>query len=168
MVRAEEKKRRIIWMREAFNLFVFFICFTTLHACSNQETISNIETKDFAKALFVQKVENSTSTEELTELITDPAKIQSTLDLVDGLPVKETTSDKVFKMMKAEDTYMFYFSKTDEMVTGKVPYAFYILGDGHVIFTHGDVDELLEKPLMTTETHEDLLDDVRQRLKVDF
>ncbi|XXM72439.1 hypothetical protein ACQ0QQ_00620 [Lysinibacillus sphaericus] len=154
-------------MRTAFIIFVLFLILS-LHACSNHETISTIEAGDFAKALFVQKVENSTSKEELTKMITDPAKIKAALDLVDGLLVKETTSDKVLKMMKAEDTYMFYFSKTDEMVTGKVPYAFYILGDGHVIFTHGDEDELLVKPLITAETHEDLLEEVRQGLNIDF
>jgi hypothetical protein len=155
-------------MRSKLIIILSLLCCIPLVACSADESVSKIADTSFAEALFVQKVKNNTSTEEQTKKITDPLKIEKTVKLVDGLKVKKTTSDKVLNMMKTEDTYMFYFSKTDETTTGKVPYVFHILGNGRVIFTHGDVDELLEEPLITKETHEELLEKMKKELSIDF
>ncbi|MBB2483538.1 hypothetical protein H5P36_25730 [Bacillus sp. APMAM] len=155
--------------------FIFFITLSILGviflgACSNTDDVMKIKNKNFAQVLFVQKVENDTSKEELTKKITDETKIKETLDLLDGLKVKKIKSNSVQNRMKSKDTYMFVFLKEKGMPVGKgkIPYAFYILNDGTIIFTHKDIDSLLETPLITTEAHKDILKKIKENLNISF
>ena len=122
----------------------------------------------FAEALFVQKVEDFTSTEALTKTITEPARIENSFHMLEGIEMKDISDEKVTELMKSNDTYMFSLSKTDKMTTGKVPYGFIILGDGTIIFTHSAVGEIREKPLISTEPHKDMLSSMKEKLNIQF
>lgn len=153
--------------------FIFLITFSILATillggCSTTEDVMKINKKNFAQALIVEKVENNTSKEELTKKITDETKIKETLELLDGLKVKKIKSKNVLDKMKSNDTYMFAFSKIKKLPVGKLPYAFYILDDGTIIFTHKNVDSLLETPLITTDTHKDILEKIKENLSIEF
>ncbi|TMU85042.1 hypothetical protein FGG79_14195 [Bacillus sp. BHET2] len=71
--------------------------------------------------------------------------------------------------MKSKETYMFSFFKTDDITGVKiVPYTFYIMEDGTIIFTHKGVDSLQEEPLVTTEEHQELLNRIKENLEIEF
>ncbi|MGV3466137.1 MAG: hypothetical protein ACO1OT_12695 [Heyndrickxia sp.] len=157
-------------MKKKFIFFITLIILGTilLGGCSTTEDVMKIEKTNFAKVLFVQKVVNDTSNEKLTKEITDETKIKETLELLDGLKVKKMKSKNVLAKMKSNDTYMFAISKTNKLSAGKVPYAFYILNDGTIIFTHKDVDSLLDTPLITTKAHKDILEKMKENLNIVF
>jgi len=155
--------------------FLFFIAFSILgtfllRGCSTSKDVMKINNKNFAQVLFVQKVENDTAKDELTKEITDETKIKETLELLDGLKVKKIKIKNMLNKMKSSNTYMFFFSKTKKLPVGKgkVPYAFHILDDGTIIFTHKNVDSLLETPLITTDAHKDILEKIKENLSIGF
>lgn len=139
-----------------------------LGACGDHVEELKIDNVGFAESLFVQKVEDFTSTEALTKTITEPAKIEKTFQRLEGIEMREISGEKVTEMMKSNDTYMFSLSKTDKMTTGKVPYGFTILGDGTIIFTHSSVGKIREKPLISTKLHKDIFDSMKEELDIIF
>ncbi|RDU37937.1 hypothetical protein DRW41_09000 [Neobacillus piezotolerans] len=98
--------------------------------------------------------------------VKNPQKAEEILSMVEGLEVKEA-KEKV--RIESPDTYMFSFLKGDDSERRKmVPYSFFVLGDGTFVFTHEDVDKPLDKPLVTTSEHKELLDEIRQQLNLNF
>ncbi|WP_431804512.1 hypothetical protein [Halobacillus andaensis] len=103
----------------------------------------------------------------MTKTVKNDSKINSVLDRIDGLDVRESKQD-LMTMLESRDSYMFSFSENQRLETGQVPYAFYILEDGTFIFTFDDVNSVREKPLITTENHKELLKDIKRDLEVTF
>ncbi|MCA1054002.1 hypothetical protein LCM10_03300 [Rossellomorea aquimaris] len=156
-------------MRKKFTtFFVFIVTLQLLTACNGKVETINFDNKGDTKLLFVQKVENFTSREELTKEITDQSKINRMIDSLDGIEAMEISSNKATDLMESQDAYMFSFSKTKQLTTGMVPFGFVFLEDGTIIFTHREVDQLREKPLVTTDTHEELLTRIKDDLEVEF
>lgn len=117
--------------------------------------------------LFIQKVEDNASSEEMTKIVKDKQKVKKILTMIEGLKVKETNSEYVLEQMKSQNTYIFSFSEDENIETGVVPYAFNVLNDGTFIFTHEKVNSL-QKPRITTGKHQDLLNEMKQLLEIDF
>ncbi|MGD6801887.1 hypothetical protein ACQCVK_20020 [Rossellomorea vietnamensis] len=139
-----------------------------LGACASGEEVLKIEDTTFAKMLIVQKVENDTSDEALTKSITDETKVEETLKLVRGLKVKELSTDEFFNKLKSQNSYSFSFFKTEQDTSGMIPYTFYVLEDGTMMFTFEEVDSLREKPLITIHAEKELLDKIKDHLEIEF
>ncbi|TYS89900.1 hypothetical protein [Rossellomorea aquimaris] len=60
-----------------------------MSGCSNGEQVIEIENKEKASSLFIQKVENDTSSEELTKVVSDKQQIEQVLTMAEGLEVKK-------------------------------------------------------------------------------
>lgn len=154
-----------IWKKFIMPIFVL----TFLISCSSGSNDITIKNKTFASNLFVQKVENSTSSEELTKNISNKEKIEQVFQMVDGLEVEEKQREDVFEMMNSDDLYTFVFTDKNKFETGKEPpYAFYALEDGTFLFTHEGLNSVRKKPVVTTEKHKDLLQEIMQHFDVDF
>ncbi|QTM99069.1 hypothetical protein ERJ70_06990 [Sediminibacillus dalangtanensis] len=139
-----------------------------LSACSESEQVIEIEDKGLSSSIFIQKVENNSSSEEMTKMVNDKQKIEDVLTMVDGLKAKKTSSEEMMDKMKSTNTYMFAFSKGEELKTGKAaPYAFYALENGTFIFPYNDFNST-HKPLITIEKHEGLVDELKQLLGIQF
>ncbi|GGD25707.1 hypothetical protein [Pontibacillus salipaludis] len=139
-----------------------------LVACSNGEQVIEIEGKDRASALFIQKVENHSTSDESSLKVNDRQLIEKVLTKVEGLTVKETTTEKTMEKMKSSITYMFVFSESEEFQTGKpLPYAFYILEDGTFIFPYSDFNSK-QNPLITTDNDQELLDEMKDLVEIEF
>ncbi|PFA62976.1 hypothetical protein CN378_18215 [Bacillus sp. AFS015802] len=140
----------------------------SLAGCSNSEHVMEIEHKEKAGSLFIQKVENNTSTEELTKVVQDQDQIKEVLTKIEGLKVEKISSDKMMDKMKSTDTYMFVFSEGKEMEAGKAaPFAFHVLEDGTFLFPYSGFDAPQE-PLITVDKHEERLDELKQLLGIKF
>jgi hypothetical protein len=152
-------KNYFIW----FTLILVFL----LSACTGNEQVIEIKSKDSLRTLLIEKVDGNSSSEEMTKIVKDKDKIEKVLSVIEGLKVKESSSEHVFDEIKTQSTYTFSFSK-NEIESGKeVPYAFFILKDGTLIFTHNDVDSPIT-PRVTTIKDKDLLNDIKQILKIQF
>lgn len=148
--------------------FLIFTILLTISACSQSEEVIKIKDKNLSSMLFIQKVEDNSSNEEMTKVVKDKQKIEQILTMIEGLKVKDTNSEYVSDVMKSQNTYMFGFSEGEKMETGKkIPYAFYILENGTFIFPHNDFNALQE-PRVTLEKHKELLDEIKNRLDIDF
>ncbi len=90
----------------ALLLSLLFFVIGLLSACSNSDEIIKIDNKSFAKVLFVQKVEGSSSNEELTKKISETAKIKEILNMVEGIKVQEAEEESLFETLKSQNTYM--------------------------------------------------------------
>ncbi|WP_010529145.1 hypothetical protein [Lentibacillus jeotgali] len=118
--------------------------------------------------LFIQKVEDNTSSEEMTKVIKDKQKIKQVLTMVEGLKVKETNSENITDQLKSQNNYSFNFSKGEKLETSKrVPYSFTVLSDGTFIFPYKDFNSL-QKPRITIEKHKELFNDIKQLLEINF
>lgn len=146
-------------------LIILFV----LSACSGNEIeVIEINNKNFSNALFIQKVVDDSSTEEMTKMVSDQQKIEKILTMVDGLKVEETNTDYMFKEMKSRNTYMFVFTEGEELPLEKeIPYAFNVLEDGTFFFSYKNVNSH-QKPRKTIEKHKDLLNEMKQLLEIDF
>ncbi|WP_042351370.1 hypothetical protein [Bacillus massiliigorillae] len=152
-----------------YRFISLLIVLLVLSACSDkQEEVIEIKDKHFSGKLWVQKVENITSTEEQMKMTTNKQMIEQILSMVDGLAVKEMNNEKMLEKMKSQDSYFFSFAEGTKMEIAKpMPYAFIVLKDGTFIFTHKDVHSVT-KPLVTIEKHPDLLEEMKQLVKVEF
>jgi hypothetical protein len=153
-------KNYFIW----FTLILVFL----LSACSGNEQVVEIKSKDSLRTLLIEKVDGNSSSEEMTKIVKDKDKIEKVLSMIEGLKVKESSSQHVFDEIKLQSTYTFSFSDNEEIESGKeVPYAFLILKDGTLIFTHKDVDSPIT-PLITTVKDKNLLNEIKHILEVQF
>lgn len=145
----------------------YFICFTLilffLHsACSGSEQVIEIKSKDSLKTLLIEKVDGNSSSEEMTKIVKDKDKIENVLSMIEGLKVKESSSEYVFDEIKSQSTYTFSFFESEEIESGKeVPYAFSVLNYGTLIFSHKDVGSPITLRI-TTAKDKDLLNDINQ------
>lgn len=140
-----------------------------LSACSGKEEVIQIENKNFSGTLWIQKVEDNSSSEEMTKIVRDKQKIEQILTMVDGLKVKEKDTEYMFDELKSHNAYMFIITEGKKMESGKVvpSYAFNVLDDGTFFFTNINVNSI-RKPRMTTEKHKDLLNEMKQLLELNF
>jgi hypothetical protein len=144
-------------------ILVFILC-----GCSNSEQVKEIENKDKAGSLFIQKVENDTSSEELTKVVDDKQQIEQVLAMIEGLEVKKVSSEESVEKMKGSNTYMFAFLEGKEIESGKkAPFAYYALENGTFIFPYSDFYSPQE-PLITVESQKGLLDDIKQLFELTF
>ncbi|WP_409271695.1 hypothetical protein V1499_19130 [Neobacillus sp. SCS-31] len=98
--------------------------------------------------------------------VNSPQKAEEILSMVEGLKVKEA-KEKV--RIESPDTYVFSFHRGENSGIEKiVGYSFFVLGDGTFVFTHQDINKPLDNPLVTTSTHKELLDEIRQQLNLNF
>ncbi|MFD2922719.1 hypothetical protein [Halobacillus naozhouensis] len=151
----------------ALLLSIFFFVIGLLSACSNSGEVIKIDNKSFAEVLFVQKVEGRSSNEEMTKKISERAKIKEILNMVEGIKVQEAEKESLFGTLKSQNTYMFSFSKELKSAE-EVPYVFYALNDGTFIFTQDKVNSSRKAPLISTERHKYLLNEIKEKLKLDF
>ncbi|MEH7309312.1 hypothetical protein [Neobacillus drentensis] len=139
-----------------------------LSACSANEEVIKIHSKDSLRTLFIQKVEGNSSSEEMTKIVKDKDKIEKILSKIEGLKVEDSNSQFAFDELKSQNTYTFSFFDSEKFESGKeVPYAFSVLNDGTFIFTHKDVG-LIKTPRMTIAKHKDLLNEMKQLLEINF
>lgn len=115
----------------------------------------------------MQKVEGNSSNEDLTKKISEPSKIKEILNMVEGVKVQEVEEKSLFETLKSQNTYMFSFS--EELKSAEeMPYAFYVLKDGTLVFTHDKVNSVRKKPLVSSDKHKDLLNEIKDKLELDF
>lgn len=139
-----------------------------LVGCSNSEQTLEIQPKEKAGSLFIQKVENNTSSEELTKIVRDQGQIEEVLSKIEGLKVEDISSDEMMDKMKSSDTYMFVFSEGKEMEPGKAaPFAFNVLENGTFLFSYSGFDSP-QKPLITVDEHKELLEELKELAGIEF
>lgn len=140
-----------------------------MSACSAQEEeVIEIQNKNFSGLLLIQKVENNSSSDKLSKIINDKQKIEKVLSMVEGLEVRKTDTDYMMDELKSNNAYSFSFAEGDEMETPKQsPYSFVVLNDGTFFFTHKEVNSI-QQPRITIVKHEELLNEMKQLLDVDF
>ncbi|MGG0657862.1 hypothetical protein [Rummeliibacillus pycnus] len=129
-----------------------------LSACSEKKKeVTKLENVDSSELLIIQKVEGNSKATEDNIIVKDKKKIEQILAMVDGIKVEETTSKYMMDEMKKHTTYMFNFEEDQGIKSGEnVAYAFDILEDGTIFFTHKDVHSV-QKPRISIEKHKDLL-----------
>ena len=139
-----------------------------MSGCSNGEQVIEIENKEKAGSLFIQKVENDSSSEELTKVVSDKQQIEQVLTMAEGLEVKKINSEVTMEKMKASNTYMFVFSEGKGIESGKkATFAFYALENGTFIFPYRDFNSPQE-PLITVERQKGLLDEMKKLIEITF
>ncbi|MRG86014.1 lipoprotein [Salinibacillus xinjiangensis] len=148
---------------------IILLAFITLmlSACSGNEETINFEDKSFANTLFIQKAENNSSSEEMRKMVTDKEKINEILSMVEGLKVEKINTDKFMEKLMSQSSYMFGFLKGDGTNTEKGKYAFNFLEDGTILFNY-DKDDNPGTPLITTDKHKDLLNQMKMLLEIHF
>lgn len=153
-------------MKKHFIISLILI-FSFLNACSDNEETIKFEDKNFANTLIVQKVVDNASTDDMQSIITEKNNINKTLSLVEGLTAKKIDMDTFSEKMKSQDFYMFGFLKGDGTTTEQGAYAFNILEDGTILYNYDNIDNP-QYSLISTEKHEDILNEFKQVLGVDF
>ncbi|MFZ3579165.1 hypothetical protein [Virgibacillus sp. DJP39] len=138
-----------------------------LGACSGNEKTIQLEDRSFANTLFIQKVENNSSSEEMSKTVKDKDKIEEVLSMVEGLNVQKINTDTFMENLKSQNSYMLGFFKGNGTNTEKGKYAFNILEDGTVLFNSDKVDNP-GTLLITTKKHKDLLNEMKQLLEINF
>ncbi|CQR46621.1 hypothetical protein BN1058_00890 [Paraliobacillus sp. PM-2] len=138
-----------------------------LSACSSNAETINFEDKSFANTLYIQKVENNSSSEEMNKMVTDKDKINEVLSMVEGLKVEKINTDTFMEKLQSQSAYMFGFFQGDGKNTEKGKYAFNILEDGTILLNYDRVDNP-GTPLITTEKNKDLLNEMKQKLEISF
>ncbi|RIW28668.1 hypothetical protein D3H55_21065 [Bacillus salacetis] len=130
--------------------------------------MKEIENKEKAGTLLIQKVENGTTAEELTKEVNDKQQIEQALAMIKGLEVKRISSEETMEKMQASNTYMFVFSEGKDIESGKqASFAFYALENGTFIFPYSDFNSP-QTPLITIETHKELLANMKQLFELTF
>ncbi|QGH32888.1 hypothetical protein GI584_01945 [Gracilibacillus salitolerans] len=148
--------------------FILVILLGLLCACSTEEKTVQIENKDFANTLFVQKVENNFTSDKLAMLIEDPEKIKNALSMVEGLEAEEIDNDERIGILENHDNYyMFGFFEGESTNIQKEDYGFQILEDGKILFNYDQLDNS-DYPLVTVDTHKDILEDMKEMLEITF
>ncbi|MED3652853.1 hypothetical protein P4489_00585 [Heyndrickxia sporothermodurans] len=139
-----------------------------LCACSGNKEEIKIVKKNSLSTIFIQKVVDNSSSEEMTKIVKDKKMVEKILSMVEGLKVKKSNSKYIFDEMKTQNTYSFGFFENEKIQSGKkVPYAFYVLNDGTFVFTHNDVGSI-KKTRITIDKHKDLLSKMKQLLEINF
>ncbi|WP_421385252.1 hypothetical protein ACOJQI_10965 [Bacillus salacetis] len=136
-----------------------------LSACSGNEKI-RFEDKSFASTLMIQKVENSTSSEEMTTIVTDQEKIKNILTMIEDLEVKNIKVNTFMETLTSKTSYMFVFFEEGRSAE-KAEFAFYILEDGTILFNSQE-SRNPGKPLIGKEKQLDILNEMKQTLEIDF
>ncbi|MGN8682416.1 hypothetical protein ACTNEO_14795 [Gracilibacillus sp. HCP3S3_G5_1] len=126
-----------------------------------------IEDKDFANILLIQKVENNFTSEQLSKQIEDQEMIEQVLTMVEGLKVEEIDNEELIKILESQDNYyMFDFYEGEDTNILRGDYGFHVLEDGTMLF---NVDLLsVTNPLVTVETHKELLEAMKEMLEINF
>jgi hypothetical protein len=140
-----------------------------MSACTEKKKeVVEIKDKNFSGMLMIQKLEDNISSEEMTKIVRDKQKIEKIVTMVEGLEVRETKTDKMLDVIKAQDSYSFIFAEGERVESGKpAPYSFTVLNDGTFFFTSKDVNSI-QKPRKTIVEHKELLNEMKQLLEVDF
>ncbi|MED3652109.1 hypothetical protein [Heyndrickxia sporothermodurans] len=139
-----------------------------LCACSGNKEEIKIDKKNSLSTIFIQKVVDNSSSEEMTKIVKDKKMVKKILSMVEGLKVKKSDSQYIFDEMKTQNTYSFNFFESEKIQSGKkVPYAFYVLNDGTFVFTHNDVGSI-KKTRITIDKHKDLFSKMKQLLEINF
>ncbi|KYD03519.1 hypothetical protein [Heyndrickxia sporothermodurans] len=140
-----------------------------LCACSGNKEEIKIDKKNSLSTIFIQKVENNSSSEGMTKIVKDKKMVEKILSMVEGLKVKKSNSKYIFDEMKTQNTYSFGFFENEKIQSGekKVPYAFYVLNDGIFVFTHNDVGSI-KKTRITIDKHKNLFSKMKQLLEINF
>ncbi|MGN8647283.1 hypothetical protein [Gracilibacillus sp. HCP3S3_G5_2] len=146
---------------------ILVILLGLLCACSPEEQIVQIEDKDFANILLIQKVENNFTSEQLSKQIEDQEMIEQVLTMVEGLKVEEIDNEELIKILESQDNYyMFDFYEGEDTNILRGDYGFHVLEDGTMLF---NVDLLsVTNPLVTVETHKELLEAMKEMLEINF
>lgn len=146
---------------------ILVILLGLLCACSPEEQTVQIEDKDFANILLIQKVENNFTSEQLSKQIEDQEMIEQVLTMVEGLKVEEIDNEELIKILESQDNYyMFDFYEGDDTNILRGDYGFHVLEDGTMLF---NVDLLsVTNPLVTVETHKELLEAMKEMLGINF
>ncbi|WP_163582911.1 hypothetical protein [Gracilibacillus saliphilus] len=148
--------------------FILVILFGLLCACATEEKTVQIENKDFADTLFVQKVENNFTSDKLAKMIEDSEKIKQVLSKVEGLEAEKIDNDELISILENHDSYyMFGFFEGDSTNIQKEDYGFQILEDGTILFNYDQVDNS-DHPLVTVDTHKDILEEMKEMLEITF
>ncbi|GAE93169.1 hypothetical protein JCM21714_2221 [Gracilibacillus boraciitolerans JCM 21714] len=146
----------------------FIICLGLLSACANEEETVNIDDKDFANTLYVQKVENNFTSKELTKPIEDQEMIQRVLTMVDGLQAEKMTTDEFIQQLENHDSYYrFGFYGESGVEEQRNQYAFQIMTDGTIIFNFDQINNP-SYPLISVETHQNILKELKKVLEIHF
>ncbi|MDX8046455.1 hypothetical protein SH601_10720 [Gracilibacillus sp. S3-1-1] len=144
------------------------ILVSLLCGCGTIKTNVQIEDKDFADLLFVQKVENNFTSDKLAMPISNQTEIRQVLSMVDGLDAKKIDNDELINILEKQDNYyMFAFFESEESNPTTREYRFQVLEDGTILF---DVNKIgtSDFPLVTTDTHNDLLEEMKEMLEINF
>lgn len=159
-----QEERKLYMRYQIVPLIVILFLFS---ACSGNGEAIKIEDKSFANTLFIQKVEDNSTAEELSKIVRDKEKIEQVLSLVEGLKVEEIKKENFFDELKSHNSYMFGFLKDKKIKTGKIPYSFYILDDGTFLFNYEN-DDSQRTLRVTIEKQKKLFEEIKQLLKIDF
>ncbi|MEW4305626.1 hypothetical protein [Rossellomorea marisflavi] len=138
-----------------------------LAGCSAKEEIIAFKDKQFANTLIVQKVENNTSTEEQTKMVTEKNTIEKVLTQVEGLEVEEISQDSFMKKLKSKSSYSFVFLGPDQIESGKGKYAFTILKDGTILFNFAEVEDP-GSTMISKQKQPEVLEELKKQLDVSF
>jgi len=138
-----------------------------LAGCSAKEETIAFKDKQFANTLIVQKVENNTSTEEQTKMITEKDTLEKVLTQVEGLEVEEISQDSFMKKLKSKSSYTFVFLGPDQKESGKGKYAFAILEDGTILFNFAEVEDP-GSTMISKQKQPQVLEELKSQLDVSF
>ncbi|MGP4040134.1 hypothetical protein ACTWP4_09600 [Gracilibacillus sp. D59] len=153
-------------MRKVSVILVVLLCLVC--ACNTDVKTVQIENKDFAKILFVQKIENNFTSEKLSKPIEDKEKIKKVLSMVEGLEAEEINTDELIRILEDQDNYyMFGFYKDDRTSLGRGDYGFQFLENGTILFSY-DQPSTPSHPLITVNSHQDLLEEMKEILGITF
>ncbi|WP_066187945.1 hypothetical protein [Gracilibacillus timonensis] len=137
--------------------------------CASEQRTVQLENKDFADLLYVQKIEKSVASEQQTKIVTDLEEIENVLTELDGMETENIDREELMKKLEQEDNYyVFGFFDDAEMgSTSKGNYAFQIFADGTVLFSY-DEPNSPGQPLKAVEKHPDLIETYRALLDMNF
>ncbi|SDJ13543.1 hypothetical protein [Salimicrobium halophilum] len=132
-----------------------------LSGCSSEFTKS-FEKKGDMESLVVQKVVNGETSSSRAKTVTDPDTIAEILQKGEGLGAKTITGEEAEGKKTAASSYYTFRSYS----TSETPvYSIVVLEDGTFLVEGTKKDSGI---MMTTDTHEILLDDMKQLADVNF
>ncbi|SFL91915.1 hypothetical protein SAMN04487943_10590 [Gracilibacillus orientalis] len=147
---------------------ILVVLISLLCACSTEQKTVQVDNKDFVNTLFVQKVENNFTSDKLLKQIEDQEKIEQVLSMVEGLEAEEIDNDELIGVLENHaNYYMFQFSEGENTNTDRGDYGFQVLEDGIILFSY-DQPNTSSQPLITVNTHKDLLEDMKEMLEITF
>ncbi len=147
---------------------IFIILISLLSACSEEEETVEIEDKNFANTLYVQKIENNFSSKELTKPIENQEQIEEVLSKVEGLQAERISNDEFIQKLENQDNYYrFGFVGQSGSDVREDQYAFQIMKDGTILFNFDQINNPTHS-LITVTTHEELLEELKEELGIKF